>query len=372
MLRSRDSWLVWPGEWVSAAVCAAALAGCSSTRLAMQGDTPPKLGAPPETAAVSVPGSPEFGAPRELKRPEKVHVAYGRWQEQQRQPALAREAYQKALDHDPKSVEALLGLARLDQLAGRPEEAARHLQRAQQLHPQEPLVYAGWGEFYASQQDWSQAIERYRQAIRLAPDEPLFKHQLGVAQVKSGAVQEGLASFASAVGEAEAYYNVGVLLYQLGRVPEAEQYLQRALSLKPELTPASKMLAKIQQQRGVGPAVASRLGAQTAPVVPGRSSTPASPPVITAGTTAPVPAIPPPAAIPLPPLPAPSSVPATSAATAQGAAAAQPGANAGWVAPTRAPVPSGWTAARPSDVQPASFTPPPATSPQQEQWQNQQ
>lgn len=340
--------------WAGAVLCAATLTGCSINKLALKDETAPKLGKPPEVA-LSVPGSPEFGTPRELKRPERVHVAYGRWQEQQRQPALAREAYQKALEHDPKSVEALLGLARLDQLAGRPEEAERHLQRAQQLHPQEPLVFAGWGEFYAAQEKWPQAIERYQQAIRLAPDEPLFKHQLGVAQVKSGAISQGLASFTAAVGEAEAHYNVGVLLYQQGRVVEAEQHLQRALALKPELAPASKMLAKIQQQRSGTTPMAEKAPSFPAPPAPLVGGAAAVAPASSMHAAAP-PAVAPAAVVAAPaPSPAPSTV-----------------VTSGWTATPATPPPSqGWTAARTTDVQPAQFTSAPPASPQQEQWQNQ-
>lgn len=354
MPRSRHVSFRQSAGWAGAVLCAATLTGCSINKLAMKDEATPKIGKPPEVA-VSVPGSPEFGTPRELKRPERVHVAYGRWQEQQRQPALAREAYQKALEHDPKSVEALLGLARLDQLAGRHEEAERHLQRAQQLHPQEPLVFAGWGEFYAAQEKWPQAIERYQQAIKLAPDEPLFKHQLGVAQVKSGAITQGLASFTAAVGEAEAHYNVGVLLYQQGRVVEAEQHLQRALALKPELAPASKMLAKIQQQRSGTTPMADK-----APTFPA----PTAPVVMGAGAVAPAPSLPAaagPAVAPAAVMAAPSPPPAQSAVV-----------TSGWTAaPASPPSSQGWTAARTTDVQPAQFTTAPLASPQQEQWQNQ-
>jgi len=247
-----------------------------------------------------------------------VHLAYARWQEQQRQPALAREAYQKALDHDPKSVEALLGLARLDQLAGRNAEAEHHLTKAQQLQPQSALVNAAWGEFFAAQQNWPRAIERYRLAINLAPDEQLYKHQLAVALVKSGAINEGLAMFTPIVGQAEAHYNVGILLYQMGHPAEAEGYLRRAVALKPELTPANNMIAKIQRERSAAPAMVA-----SAPN-PAPMTAPAAPPQ-------------------------PQTIP-TGPVTA-----------------------ASWTSAKTVPVESASFLPPTVSSPQQvEQWRNQQ
>jgi hypothetical protein len=113
---------------------------------------------------------------------------------------------------------------------------------------------------------------------------------------------------------------VGLLLQQQGRLMEAEEHLQRALALKPELTPASTLLAKIQRQRGMSPVLANS---------------------------------------------APSVIPAPAAPVAAPAVPSTPAA----------PItPAGWTAARTSSVQPAGFAPPPGvTTPQQwEQWRNQQ
>jgi tetratricopeptide (TPR) repeat protein len=319
----------------AAVLSAAALTGCSTTKLAVkdQQPQPAKYGStPPSTNTVLTPGSPEFASGEAVKHPERIHLAYGRWQEQQRQPALARESYQKVLDHDPKSVEALLGLARLDQLAGRPADAEQRLIKAQQLQPQSALISAAWGEFYSSQHNWPRAIERYRQAISLAPDEALYKHQLAVALVKSGAVNDGLSGFVALVGQAEAHYNVGVLLHQQGRSVEAEQHLQRALVLKPELTPASTMIVKIQRERGLAPIAATNQAAPPSrPELASPSvAAPASPQVAVSN-------------------PLPETQPPNNAVTA-----------------------ATWTAAKSSTVQPANYSPASGSSPQQaEQWRNQ-
>lgn len=309
------------------------LAGCSITDMARKDARLPAPSSMNHPSVVSVPGSPEFVTGKELKHPDRVQLAYARWQEHQRQPALAREAYQKVLDHDPKSVEALLGLSRLDQLAGRTNVAVQHLEQAQKLHPSNPLVYAGWGEFYAAQQNWPLAIERYRQAIELAPDELLYKHQLAVVMTKSGAINDGLARFTTLVGAAEAHYNVGLLLSQQGRDVEAQEHLQRALALKPELTPASTLLARLNRERAHAPMLAAA-------------------PHVAPGVAAGAPLAPALAQPVVQPFAKPSAAPPIAGA---------PVAHAGW------------TAASHSKVQPAGYTPETTASPQQlEQWRNQQ
>jgi tetratricopeptide (TPR) repeat protein len=316
----------------SAALGAGLLAGCSITDVARKDAGAPSAPQMPQTSVVSVPGSPEFAGGKELKNPDKVQLAYARWQEQQRQPALAREAYQKVLDHDPKSVEALLGLSRLDQLAGRTPAAVQHLEQAQKLQPNNPLVYAAWGEFYAAQQNWPLAIERYRHAVDLAPDELLYKHQLAVVMVKSGAIADGLNRFTALVGAAEAHYNVALLLSQQGRNVEAQDHLQRALAVKPELTPASNLLTRLQRERGHTPAVAAAAPVARPAIQPAAPATTAAMPVIK-----------------------PDFQPAAPASTAS------------------APVAhAGWTAASHSKVQPAAYTPQSPSPQQVEQWRNQQ
>lgn len=237
-------------DWLTASVVLCCLSsGCSLMRMGewTSKGTPQDHSLQRPIQSVAVPGSPEIPAPKALKNPARVHVAYGRWLESQRLPQEAQLAYQRALEHEPQSLDALLGLARLELLAQRHESARAYIEKAQQAHPQDPLVMAAWGEYYASIGDWSRAIDSYQRAISLAPQEPIYRHQLGVIQTKAGAIQDALATFTAAIGPAEAHYNVGVLLYQQGNHAAAELHLQQALRLNPQLTPASKMLAKITQ-----------------------------------------------------------------------------------------------------------------------------
>lgn len=248
-------------NWTAGLLCVAALAGCSSTRSGSQ-SAASYAPQPPDLRSVSVPGTADVARGDEMRHPATVHVAYARWQEQQKQLPQARESYQIALNHDPRSVEALLGLSRLDRLAGRYSEAELHLQRAEKLRPHDPLVAAAWGEHYAAQGRWPDAIRRYEVAIERSPEEAIYKHQLAVALTKVGDVPGSLAVFAKLVGPAEAHYNVGYLLQQQGKLLEAEEQYQRAIAMKPELQPAVTMLAKVRKERGV-PSQVELAGATT-------------------------------------------------------------------------------------------------------------
>jgi tetratricopeptide (TPR) repeat protein len=231
--------------------CAAALVGCSSSQSALTQSSAKPASPMRDRQSTLVPGTADSGDVNELRNPARVHVAYARWQEQQKQTTQARDSYQKALSHDPKSVDALLGLSRLDQLAGRHAEAEAKLTRAEEVRPNSGLVSAAWAEYYASQQRWSDSVSRYQQAITREPTETLYKHQLAVALAKSGQINAALTTFTPLVGEAEAHYNVGYLLHQQGQAIAAEEQFQRALALKPGLATAEKMLARSRRERGL-------------------------------------------------------------------------------------------------------------------------
>ncbi|MBI1345643.1 tetratricopeptide repeat protein [bacterium] len=250
MLENRNRNSRW---WLSLA-CAAAMTGCSQSRMALN-ESP--SGPMPDRTSISVPGTADIAQSQEMRHPATVHIAYGRWQEQQKQFPQARESYQRALQYEPRSAEALLGLSRLDRLAGRITEAEEHLKRAEKLRPNDPLVIAGWAEFYASTGNYHQAIGKYREAITLAPNELVFKHQLAIALTKGGDITGGYEAFASIVGPAEAHYNVGYLLQQQGELAAAESEFQQALAINPKLVPATAMLAKVQRQRGLPTDVAN-------------------------------------------------------------------------------------------------------------------
>lgn len=245
-------------KWIACCVGGFVLVsvGCSTTKTPSMpkfADREPKV---PQERSMMIPGSDMGDVNREPKHPEHVHVAYARWQEQQKQLPQARESYQKALEIDPKSIDALLGISRLEQLAGRHAEAEKQLQRAQKLRPKDPLVHAAWGEFYATQQQWGPAVKKYRDAIELAPDEPLYKHQLAVILGKSGDWDGALSAFKTIVTPGEAHYNIGYLQHQQGLLVEAEGHLQQAVQAKPDLALAAALLARIQNDRNANNAIA--------------------------------------------------------------------------------------------------------------------
>lgn len=191
-------------------------------------------------------------APPDPKHPERLKVAYARWMEGAGKPDEARKQYEAVLEKDPKNVEAILGIARIDQQAGHHKEAERQYKQAVETAPQSAPAQYGLGQFYAAEQRWSEALPCLKRAVDLAPDDTDSRYQYAVALAQTGKYQEALPHFIRTVGDAEAHYNVAMILKDQGRFEEAERHFLIAANKKPELVAARQWLESLKSQRSGG------------------------------------------------------------------------------------------------------------------------
>ena len=217
----------------------APLSGCSWDRLiADRGPQPP-----PGAIVIE---EPERTEPSD---PKRLPLAYAQWQENIGNLPEARKTYEGVLGKDPNSVEALLGMARVDQLAGREVEAEEGFQRTLQACPEDPRVLDAAGQFYVAQERWSDAIPLLQQATVQAPNEVSYRFHLAIALARSGDINGSLPHFARTVGDAEAHYNVGYVLFEQGQLEAAEHHLFQALMKKPDLVEAQALYEQATTER---------------------------------------------------------------------------------------------------------------------------
>lgn len=204
-----------------------------------------------------------------LKDPVRTHVAYGHLQEQNGNLNEARESYEIALKQDAKSADATLGLARLDLLGGRPKEAEKKFDQALAMAPQNAHVLEAIGQFYITQERYQDAARLLDRGVQADPNNRKLRFQLAVATARSGDIRGAEPHFVQAVGAAEADYNIGLILYESGKLAQADQHLQRALHTNPKLAQAEYWLNEIRSEMGTAPAQGSSPNAglvQDAPV----------------------------------------------------------------------------------------------------------
>ena len=223
--------------------------------------------------AAPQPPEPLIDTSDKLRNPERLHLAYADWQRDLGRLGEARKSYERVLEINPRSVEALTGLAMLDQAAGRSQVAEQRLQKAAQLSPGDASVMNALGEFYSRENRSREAIAAWQSAVALAPNQPVYEHNLAKALVSSGDFASAVPLLARSVGEGEAYYRVGHILYEQGRRDVAERYFAQALAKQPDLIAAHNMLAALRNDAAV-PDAAPAISPSPRPALPAPAAQP--------------------------------------------------------------------------------------------------
>jgi tetratricopeptide (TPR) repeat protein len=102
----------------------------------------------------------------------------GSWLEANGKPAEARAAYTAAITINPDSPAAILGLARLDLIEGRPDRARKAVQGLLGSHPNSVGGHLALGDIEAAAHNYGIAIEQYRKVVELDPRNALALNNL--------------------------------------------------------------------------------------------------------------------------------------------------------------------------------------------------
>ncbi len=128
--------------------------------------------------------------------------------------ALAVADYRKALELDPKTVEASYELGNISYREGRLEEAVELYRKALETNPRYTNALNNLGATYLQLEQWEKAAQIFEQLIAF---NPLFT---------------------------EAYYNLAVIYEQTGKMEEAAMMYERSLELHPNDPDALAGLAR--------------------------------------------------------------------------------------------------------------------------------
>ena len=236
---------------LACAALAACAAGCQSTdsqtRVTGRFWRNPFRRDAREVAAERARKAEEADAPRDIGDSTELSLTYARWMEDVKNLPEARRHYSEVAERKPRNIEAVLGLARIDLASGMSYEAEQGFLKALRLDPNSPLALHALGQFYASQDRWPEAVEILNKAMLAAPAERQYRYDLAVAMVRVGDVNGAMPHFIRTVGDAQAHYNVGYILHQAGRLPEAEQQMLQAVTKKPDLHEAQVWLDEIRR-----------------------------------------------------------------------------------------------------------------------------
>ncbi len=214
-----------PPPLPAASVLAAEAAAGAST--AAEPAPAPAVGATVAAASRPAPPRPALAPAREQAAPERDRIVISRGSPepainpllprayaelQANRLAEAKSLYSELLRAEPRSIDALLGLAQVEVVEGNSEEATKHYVRILELDPRQPLAQSGLiallgradpiaaetrlksliarepsghlyftlGNLYADQSIWPAAQHAYFQAYHLEPTNPDYAYNLAV------------------------------------------------------------------------------------------------------------------------------------------------------------------------------------------------
>jgi Tfp pilus assembly protein PilF len=241
---------IWLATW--AAALAPALLGCVSSPETVKTDGSYLTG-----------GSGRFGADAGLaarknvsltsgKQPprasSRLHLAYAQLKEREGELGEARKSYNAVLESNPKSVDALVGLARLEHLAGRFDAAEEGFRKAA-ASDQNGTAHDALGQFLAERGRMNEALAAIDRALAMDPYNRTFAFHHAILLAKAGNLQQAFPELVNSVGLAAAYYNIGVLLHERNDLAGSEQYFTQALVHDPSLEPAQQWLLEVRRER---------------------------------------------------------------------------------------------------------------------------
>jgi Flp pilus assembly protein TadD len=158
--------------------------------------------------------------------------------------------YGDAQENPPPQADLLLGIALFAE--GRSAEALHRLLRAERSAPRLPRLHNHLGAVYLKRRLWREAERAFRRALEIDQDSPAAYTGLSAAARRQGRLREAAEHALQAVGlhyfSPHAHLQLGLALARLGDLKRAAQALETCLGMRPQMTGARRVLARIQSR----------------------------------------------------------------------------------------------------------------------------
>lgn len=186
------------------------------------------------------------------------------------QQAQAQADFHSILAESPKSVDAMMGLARLAAMANDAGDATKWLKQAAAAAPKALAPRIVLVRLYILQKEPAKALSVAQDAVKIAPDNATALNLLGAAQWSSGHKDDALDSFGNAIKAApdNMAFRLHLARAQIGmnKNVAAEKTLNAIVDRQPGMVQASQLLAAVQMRQGhdkAAFATAEQLGQQS-------------------------------------------------------------------------------------------------------------
>lgn len=193
----------------------------------------------------------------------ELFFTLGRARERKGELALARKDFQRAVDLNPNSLDALQALARLLATQEQWTKALELLSRARTLAPDSPDVLRKFAAASLRAGHTSDAVDAAQQLVKLRPDEPEALYLLGVAQLQNGDTEAARATIEHYTKlrpeDPLAFLALGMVAANLHDFPVARTNFEQSIKLDPNHLEAYYQLALTFREQGDNRAAITQL-----------------------------------------------------------------------------------------------------------------
>ena len=162
--------------------------------------------------------------------------------------------YRQALEKQPYSPKPTTTSASPWPASDRPRRPSPITARPWRSSPTSCQAHNSLGQALAGRGQVNEAIDHYRQAIEIEPDDVQAHNNLGITLADRGQVNEAVALFRRALeirpGDVDAHNNLGLALAGRGEIDDAIAHFRKALEIKPDDINAHANLGKALAGRG--------------------------------------------------------------------------------------------------------------------------
>ena len=175
----------------------------------------------------------------------EVYVMTGQLNESKGEYAKALDSYSKALEADPKSISAMLSMARLYDRQNESEKSISFYNKAIEIAPNSGASYAELGAVYVKAGNLNAAKDQLQKAVNLEPKNANHRSAMAGVLLDMGNTEGALSELTQVHSPAMANYQMAYLHFSRKNVPATQQYLTNALQIDPNLKPARDLMASM-------------------------------------------------------------------------------------------------------------------------------
>jgi Flp pilus assembly protein TadD len=156
---------------------------------------------------------------------------------------VARQKYNEILQRDPNNVDALLGLAKMYRLTGENERLLETESRLRERHSNNAKVWEWIAVRQGQSREWDNAADSYHHAVKLDPDNRLYRIHLGFTLARGARYDEAWQWLSRSMRETEGRFNLAQMMIHNGHPEKARQQLEYVMQADPNFKPAAMQLA---------------------------------------------------------------------------------------------------------------------------------